>query len=108
MTSSSNSSESSKVLGPFEMTVEQHQELLDVITQLQGKVMISGYASRMYDTRLAGWARHEFRLPNNAAAGVMKRDMTEVVWCNFTPINQSEVPADATDRSADRGNPVLV
>jgi DNA adenine methylase len=90
------------------MTAEQHEELLDAILKVQGKVMISGYASRMYDTRLASWPRHEFRLPNNAAAGVMKRDMTEIVWCNFQPQPTTKEGADATDRSADRGNPVLV
>ena len=94
--------------GEFEMTVEQHEELLDVITQLQGKVMISGYASQMYDTRLASWSRHAFRLPNNAAAGVMKRDMTEVVWCNFQPQPKTKEGVDATDCSADRPDPLLV
>jgi DNA adenine methylase len=96
----------SKVFGPLEMTVEQHEELLAAIVKVQGKVMISGYASRLYDTRLAGWSRHEFRLPNSAASGVMKRDMTEIVWCNFQPT--SKEGADVADRSADRRNPVLV
>jgi DNA adenine methylase len=87
-----------RVFGPLEMTVEQHEELLDVIVAVQGKVMISGYASRLYDTRLASWSRHEFRLPNNAAAGVMKPDMTEVLWCNFLPVtNEAD---DAAARSA--------
>jgi hypothetical protein len=48
-----------------------------------GKVMISGYDSPLYDRYLSGWSRHEFRLPNHAASGQMKRAMTEVVWCNF-------------------------
>jgi DNA adenine methylase len=76
----------SRAFGPLEMTAEQHEELVGTIIGLQGKVMISGYASKLYDTALAGWVRHEFRLPNNAASGVMKRDMTEVLWCNFQPI----------------------
>jgi hypothetical protein len=50
--------------------------------------MISGYASRLYDERLPGWHRHTFKLPNSAAAGVMKRAMTEVLWCNFPPVAQ--------------------
>ncbi len=69
--------------GPFEMTVEQHEELLDAIIGLQGVVMISGYASQLYDSRLSGWSRHEFDLPNNAGGGKHKRRMTEVVWTNF-------------------------
>ena len=31
---------------------------------------------------------HTFKLPNNAASGVLKRNMTEVVWCNF-PTNET-------------------
>jgi DNA adenine methylase len=80
----------SQAFGDLEMTVEQHEELLGVITKLQGKVMISGYASRLYDDRLAGWHRHTFKLPNSAAAGVVKRAMTEVVWCNFPPVAQAQ------------------
>ena len=69
--------------GKFDMTVEQHEELLDAIIGLQGMVLISGYASQLYDSRLSGWTRHEFDLPNNAGSGKEKRRMTEVVWTNF-------------------------
>jgi DNA adenine methylase len=81
---------SSQAFGDLEMTEQQHRELLDVITGLQGKVMISGYGSRLYDDRLGGWHRHTFKLPNSAASGVMKRAMTEVLWCNFPPVAQKE------------------
>jgi hypothetical protein len=37
----------------------------------------------LYDTTLAGWTRHDFDLPNNAAGGAAKRRMMECVWCNF-------------------------
>jgi DNA adenine methylase len=96
----------SAAFGPLEMTVEQHEELLEVILGVQGKVMISGYASRLYDTKLAGWSRHTFRLPNNAAAGVMKRDMTEIIWCNFQPSTKEE--GDAATRPHHGRNPVLI
>ncbi len=79
--------------GEFEMTTEQHEELLDTITGLQGMVMISGYASELYDSRLTGWSRQEFDLPNNAGSGEHKRRMTEVVWMNFQLNSQSEVAA---------------
>lgn len=69
--------------GEFEMTEEQHLELLDVINGVQGKVMLSGYASKLYESRLSHWTRHDFDLPNNAAGDVLKRRMTEVLWCNF-------------------------
>jgi DNA adenine methylase len=57
--------------------------LLGVLKDCKGKVMLSGYASQLYEDALAGWARHEFDLPNNAAGGASKARMTECVWCNF-------------------------
>jgi DNA adenine methylase len=45
--------------------------------------MLSGYLSAVYDEALAGWNRHIFDRPNHAAGGKTKREMTEVVWCNF-------------------------
>lgn len=67
----------------FEMSEEEHRELLKLICQVQGKVLLSGYPSDLYDEALAGWNRHTFDLPNNAAGGDNKDRETEVVWCNF-------------------------
>jgi DNA adenine methylase len=69
--------------GDFEMTEADHRQLLDALLRCKGKVMLSGYANRLYDTMLAGWTRYEFDLPNNAASGKEKRRMVEVLWCNF-------------------------
>jgi DNA adenine methylase len=69
--------------GRFEMTKRDHRELLDLLRSIKGKVMLSGYRSRPYDHCLADWNRYEFELPNNAARGVTKRRMNEVVWTNF-------------------------
>jgi DNA adenine methylase len=65
------------------MTEADHRELLDVLRQCQGKVILSGYASDLYDTTLAGWQRDTLELPNHAAGGKSKRRMTEILWCNF-------------------------
>jgi len=73
------------------LTEAQHEELLEVIRGLQGKVMLSGYACELYDSKLTNWHRHEFDLPNNAASGVLKRRMTEVVWANFHSKIRKEV-----------------
>jgi DNA adenine methylase len=66
-----------------EMDASRHAELLDTILKCTGRVMLSGYPSELYDTRLQGWSRHVFELPNQAAGGKQKRRMTEVLWCNF-------------------------
>jgi DNA adenine methylase len=66
-----------------EMTEADHAELLATLKACKGKVMLSGYPSEPYDRELAGWTRHTFDLPNNAAGGAQKRRQTEVVWCNY-------------------------
>jgi DNA adenine methylase len=71
--------------GAIEMTVKEHKELLDIVPRAQGKVMLSGSSCSLYESRLAGWPRLEFELPNHQAAGVLKRRVTDVLWCNFQP-----------------------
>ncbi len=65
------------------MSEQDHAELLDALRHVEGKAMLSGYPSRLYDKALADWNRHAFELPNNSAGGSTKRRMTECVWCNF-------------------------
>jgi DNA adenine methylase len=68
-----------------EMTEPQHRELLETLGSIQGRFLLSGYRSDLYDrfaTRF-GWRRHEFELPNHAAGGESKRRMIECVWCNY-------------------------
>lgn len=66
-----------------EMSAAAHATLLQTILGLQGKVMISGYASDLYDTFLRDWHRHTFDVPNNAAGGKSKARKAEILWCNF-------------------------
>ncbi len=67
----------------YEMSEQEHRDLLAVLLECKGKVMLSGYPSELYDGMLKSWKRHTFDLPNNAAGGEVKRRMTEVLWCNF-------------------------
>ena len=67
----------------YEMNEQEHKDLLPLLLECKGKVMLSGYPSELYDTQLKSWTRHTFDLPNNAAGGEVKRRMTEVLWCNF-------------------------
>jgi DNA adenine methylase len=67
----------------LEMNDWEHEELLQMLLACKGKVMVSGYLSPLYDRALAGWTRHAFDLPNNAAGGIVKRRMTETLWTNF-------------------------
>lgn len=68
-----------------EMTENQHFDLLDALWQIEGRFLLSGYRSKLYDKNAAehGWNRHDFDIANHSAGGTEKRRMTECVWCNF-------------------------
>lgn len=69
----------------YEMTKDDHTELLDLLVRhgLKGKFMISGYRSDLYDRLLNAWNRHEFDLPNNSSSSKKKERKIECVWTNF-------------------------
>jgi DNA adenine methylase len=71
----------------FEMTEDDHRELLDVLGGIEGRFLLSGYRSTLYDMAAAqhGWTRIDFEIANHAAGGESKRRMTECVWCNYEP-----------------------
>lgn len=63
----------------FEMTPEQHVELLDVATALPCLVMVSSYANPLYAERLAGWRTKTFQAMTRGGV------RTETVWMNYPP-----------------------
>jgi DNA adenine methylase len=68
-----------------EMSDADHRELLETLAGIQGKFLLSGYPSAMYENFAAQhrWRSHPFDRANQAAGGKTKKRMTEVVWCNF-------------------------
>lgn len=64
-----------------EMTRDDHAALLDALRNMKGAVVLSGYASPLYDSALKDWRRIEIKALADRAA---KR--TEVIWCNFADI----------------------
>lgn len=71
----------------FEMREQDHVELLRVLTDLDGKFLLSGYVSELYDSFAAehGWHFRDFELPNNASARKSKERKTERLWMNYDP-----------------------
>lgn len=69
----------------FEMTEEQHRELLDVLASIRGKFMLSGYPSELYKQweQRYQWNRHDYLIDNKASSGKVKEKKTECLWCNF-------------------------
>lgn len=63
-----------------EMTDDDHLELLDAITSLQGMVVLSGYQTELYDSALDGWEK--FSTPARISAGRGTAIRTECVWIN--------------------------
>lgn len=62
-----------------EMTRADHVNLLSVLRGVRGSVVLSGYASDIYDEALHDWRRIEIKTVGDRAA-----PRTEVIWANFT------------------------
>ncbi len=68
-----------------EMSHQDHKEMLDLLTHISGKFLLSGYHSQLYDD----WANQnqffvtETKIGNSASTSSSKRIMTECVWRNF-------------------------
>lgn len=69
-----------------EMTEQDHVELLGALREHTGYVVLSGYASELYDRELAGWSRIEKRAYSQSHAR-----RTEVLWCNFEVGGQMQI-----------------
>ena len=76
-----------------EMSNEDHQELVDILLGIKGKVMLSGYANPIYaPLEGAGWKRYDFKTSCAVAAGMRanrqlpkdenlrRLERTESVW----------------------------
>lgn len=63
-----------------EMTDEDHGELLEVLLDLQGMVIVSGYESELYAGMLGDWRREETDSRISAARGTKLR--REIAWLN--------------------------
>jgi DNA adenine methylase len=69
----------------FEMSHHEHCQLLETLSQINGKFMLSGYPSPLYQDwqDRCGWNRHDFKIDNKAASGKTKEMKTECLWCNY-------------------------
>lgn len=66
-----------------EMDAWEHEKLLETITGHQGRIMISGYDSDLYNAYLQGWVKVYRKA--RAEKGL---ERTEVLWMNFEPVRQ--------------------
>jgi len=64
----------------YEMTYSQHTDLCNMLLDIKGTAVVSGYANELYDTKFSSWARHVRNMPNNAGQGSEKARREEVLW----------------------------
>ena len=63
----------------YEMTDQEHEELLKVLLAHKGSVIISGYDNEMYNEYLKSWNKYQI---NNLAEHGIKR--VETLWIKDT------------------------
>ncbi|MEG0601308.1 MAG: DNA adenine methylase [Vagococcus sp.] len=70
-----------------EMTNEEHIQLLEVLKDHTGPVIISGYNSELYSTMLSDWyvVKKETKI---GITSLKKRTIEEVLWMNYEPNGQ--------------------
>ncbi|MGP8288969.1 DNA adenine methylase [Vreelandella zhanjiangensis] len=61
-----------------EMTLNDHEALLEFVKTLKGYVLISGYDSALYNNRLSGWSRVSLPTSGSSRYGSVPR--TECLW----------------------------
>ena len=93
-----------------ELCNEDHTRLLQMVVELQGKVILSGYASHIYDDALDKWTRIELRtkcwstpIKSGNGSGA-KADRTEVIWMNPAAIDAQNRGAVETLVSENKAN----
>lgn len=81
-----------------EMTEEDHVRLLNVLRQVRGMVMLSGYNSRLYREHLPGWKRIDIPVFTSAANRRRERRV-ECIW--LSPNATQHQPELWTDAAAE-------
>lgn len=66
-----------------EMLVDDHIALAEVLNNFKGKVMISGYPSRLYNKLYKNWRCEKKKIANHASQQKVKPIKVELLWCNF-------------------------
>ena len=93
-----------------EMGIERHEELLNILNNIRGQAVVSGYDHPLYNEMLAGWRRDEITHKSsiqNSSSIDNRGDRTEVVWIkeHYHGLwNQEEAPSNVSRVSLGRSN----
>ena len=82
----------SKKVYTHEMTDKDHENLLNLVINVKGKVILSGYDSELYERLLnqPGWCRVSLGMrPKTVAKKIGEKRLygEEWVWCNYVPVS---------------------
>lgn len=69
----------------YEMSEQDHNELLYTLAHISGKFILSGYPSELYDKfqGIYGWNTLTIPIRNHASSAKTKRIMKETLWYNY-------------------------
>lgn len=68
--------------GKYEMSDQDHEDLLEILLNCEAKVFISGYWSNLYGKMLYKWKFRSWDMPNHSSQKVMKGRRVECLWEN--------------------------
>ena len=77
----------------FEMTDKDHNDLIDILSNIKGKWLLSGYDNDIYNDRLSGFYRQDFNCFANSLRYRNKDNCparTETVWANYDLSEQGQ------------------
>jgi DNA adenine methylase len=66
-----------------EMTVEDHMDLLQLVKNARGKVVLSGYSSPLYNRNLKEWRCRKKQVANHSSQQKKKTRRVECIWVNY-------------------------
>ena len=67
----------------FEMSTDQHTDLLEAVSQCNGNVLLSGYPNELYDRYLKDWNTVDIEIDNKASNAKRKPIKIERIWMNY-------------------------
>lgn len=73
----------SKDIYEYEMSDDEHADLLDTVKHGSGLFLISGYNSKLYNDMLSDWNKVEKTVKNSSGQNKKKNERTEVLWKNY-------------------------
>lgn len=69
-----------------EMTLQDHERLIALISEVKGTVMLSGYDNELYNS--LGWKKRQYEVQLYVSRHRTGQHRTECVWINYEPETQ--------------------